>query len=1599
MGSRSRASVRGRTPWKRGARIGGSGGADVFGLPIVMSRPPVDLQRTLRFLERDWDEWQSLSADSPRYARTRVLQYLSNSLGVLRSPVASPWRWMWSGEEEALSNIWSTIESDPEWSERFADLEPSSDYPYRETVTRARMHAAFAEEEAGSVVRERSCASSVGDGDEEESVVEISGESVLAAQGMRQRLWLERLEEFKKEYPEHYTRSEACDRCVSYGLDCIQRSDIEVCAVCEIQSRRCEMNEVGSFRPAPHQFVSCSVEGHFCDACIPHPLFDEVRSPDLARAAQRLVVTRSAGSVDRGAGLLFQGPVFRPEDFLRNEDLRGSGFTQPLSVISRFGLADVDRALSARTVFLRTLVQEIQVLESRQEIMRSSSRQLYEQVVSTSSALDLLQARRAELVGASAMGNLRSGGSGSGSGADGGVRDDGGEGGAGRFVVSFGFVVGGVGCQRMADLPPNYALILEDLQGDWDDWRALPDNAPREARLAILEGLLQGITALRAQEGEGPWWIWSHEEAALRAKGMRNGKGYSAVWSLSENARRRHVRRARLGAAANVRASQSVAPEDPLALTNVAAPPMGPSLSVVSAEPTAVSATAPSSAAPTAEVPSTTGSAAPPGSTAGDATPLPGPGASGSDVASTTGLDTQTVVDFVQGSEAARVAAMAERMGREALEPMRDPLMSRSSPTPDIVVLDQGPSAPGTVSAPVKAKAKVKAKVTSVRDPAYRPVTLPHISAVGGRSKVGTTGGSPIVLIDTVPASASRKRKRAVSDEGEGSAAEAVEAVVKVEKAARAAKVGKVPGKKGTAAAKKREQTTAARKAAADFKWLERLELFKAAHPNYFIRDEPCDRCADADVDCVQKPEGGICARCKIFSKRCETVRHQADAGVVKNSRLRSRRRVASKSVVEDSEEDVEVASPSVARRRARDLTALSDEDYGPTGGAYQSALYAVEESAGMSTWSVHGGQLPDGITLPRNRDLDGLGYATDLSRVASLPLADVNRALSSHHALLRSLMQESQAWESRQEIARWSLIRWSRRASATPSAKEAHEWCLYMFGKSLGSLVSIVDTPRRRSSDPQRTEIIPYRERSRKNNNTSKATQCTHGSRNNEGKKPTTQKLAPRRCHQLPRDAQGRFLAFRDQTPALSPPTPTTDTSRSESPDSYGFGGRSPTAPTSPPPIPISTASDDDMPANVEPFWGDRPKENGQDFFRAFNRAMGDKADDVKCKLFINYLHADSEADEWYAALPQVVRDDWDAVVQEFHARWPRATVARKTAMEYEEEILALQLKEDTMGLKETVAGREVYTHIAWADKMGALVSRAGHMTGSTYIGLVRRGLPSLIRDRIVGTPANWTTFLAAVRAVDIDHIRNGAAELRKERERQKRIDERMRTLEAMSSPTRAIRTQLAHTSIAATPQRSRQITTTDANPFLTTGGGQGNLSYAVVTPTAGGGSAGRGGGGTGARTARPPPTEADRMALRARIALMVHHPDTEAGRVAHQAQQHAWIEKYGANTRVTELTPYPLRPGTLPTNSNECFGCGQAGHIAPRCPLPADRKLNIREADWRAICRSILRVVFAAPVRYVVIDDYGGVAAVEPSAYIEEIDESQGNGEGPSD
>jgi hypothetical protein len=418
---------------------------------------------------------------------------------------------------------------------------------------------------------------------------------------------------------------------------------------------------------------------------------------------------------------------------------------------------------------------------------------------------------------------------------------------------------------------------------------------------------------------------------------------------------------------------------------------------------------------------------------------------------------------------------------------------------------------------------------------------------------------------------------------------------------------------------------------------------------------------------------------------------------------------------------------------------------------------------------------------------------------------------------------------------------------------------------------------------------------------------------------------------------------------------------------------------------VPISPQTSDEIMATeqVAPFHGDKEDENPEDFLRSFFRRMGSANGEVKTQQFPNFLQADSVADEWFEELDETDKKDWNAILNAFRKRWPRKKAAKKTVEEYEEEITGLRLKMEDMGKKEKIAGRDVYTHIAWADKMATNVRGAKLDKSTTYIGHVRRELPKLLREKVGVGHTSWTAFIQAVRDVDIDHIRDGAEIWKKEQQEQDNFKKRIQQLEKLTaSPTAPIRQQMSSFNIGNPPPANHltpRQTTTPANPFTGTNGGSGNLLYPTQTkpPFQTGNT-------------RPPPTQADRAAILTRLQKYVHHPDTEAGRKAHQAQQADWAKTHGLNATVTELTPYPLRPGTCPVGAGECFTCGFLGHMGRKdgSTCGGTRALHLHEQAWRAICSRILRQTrAAASVQLVTVDDYGT-----------EWQEVQGNEEGPS-
>lgn len=406
-------------------------------------------------------------------------------------------------------------------------------------------------------------------------------------------------------------------------------------------------------------------------------------------------------------------------------------------------------------------------------------------------------------------------------------------------------------------------------------------------------------------------------------------------------------------------------------------------------------------------------------------------------------------------------------------------------------------------------------------------------------------------------------------------------------------------------------------------------------------------------------------------------------------------------------------------------------------------------------------------------------------------------------------------------------------------------------------------------------------------------------------------------------------------------------------------------------------------MAETVTPFHGDKEDEDPEDFLRAFFRRMGEKSDESKKAQFPYYLQSYSVADEWYSDLVDDDKKTWSDIVEAFHKRWPKRKQVKKTDEEYEDEILGRILKVEELGKKEKLSGREVYSHVAWADKMATSVKGAKWEKTTNHLRQVRKELPTILREKVGTGHKDWETFLKDVRGVDIEYIRDSIDIRNKE---QAAIDQRFRRLETISkSPTAPLRQQLS--AVAISNQTPTPTLATVGDPFTNTGGGQGNLRYTLAPTTP--------------RQTRPPfsgpnprpaPTPEQKREIQTLLNKFPHHPDTQAGRQAHQAQQAEWIKTYGYGTRVTEKTPYPLRPGTAPVNSGECFTCGHLGHLGARsgddCTVLGHRVLHPNEQQWRVICSRILKEPrLATNIHFVAVDDYGS-----------SLQDIQGNGEGPS-
>jgi len=415
----------------------------------------------------------------------------------------------------------------------------------------------------------------------------------------------------------------------------------------------------------------------------------------------------------------------------------------------------------------------------------------------------------------------------------------------------------------------------------------------------------------------------------------------------------------------------------------------------------------------------------------------------------------------------------------------------------------------------------------------------------------------------------------------------------------------------------------------------------------------------------------------------------------------------------------------------------------------------------------------------------------------------------------------------------------------------------------------------------------------------------------------------------------------------------------------------QAPTAqPALAPPPPINPAPPPRpriMAEAVPLFYGDRAvTENASDFMKAYNRNMmflNPLATDVqKIESLSNFLGTNSPAEQWYNDLVANNIASWRDLVIAFNARWPAGRSAKQTSGEYQTELLRHKITDEDVGVIRTVGRQQKWSHVKWAEDALELATLAGIRAGPTLIYQVRKNLPKTIRKQLDNEYPDWVAFTTAV--MDVGTVK--LTEDREDREDRKRKEEEkerkmLLKVEAANRANTDLTAQLQCLTIGQVAV-SRAVT----SPVARTGNPT-TMRFALQQ-------------GSRCTNIYTPPTEEQKETVRRALGAYPQQRPDDEGHKAYLAQLSAWATKYGTVTRISDQTPYPLKPGTAMICSGECFRCGTHRHESRNCPAPEGdaARLSRNETAWQALCNRTLGPFNkdnALSIRLVNLEEQGNV------------------------
>ncbi|GLB45242.1 hypothetical protein LshimejAT787_2100020 [Lyophyllum shimeji] len=404
--------------------------------------------------------------------------------------------------------------------------------------------------------------------------------------------------------------------------------------------------------------------------------------------------------------------------------------------------------------------------------------------------------------------------------------------------------------------------------------------------------------------------------------------------------------------------------------------------------------------------------------------------------------------------------------------------------------------------------------------------------------------------------------------------------------------------------------------------------------------------------------------------------------------------------------------------------------------------------------------------------------------------------------------------------------------------------------------------------------------------------------------------------------------------------------------------------------------------------------KESPRDFLNKLERMYMLKTqfqDQEKVNYFQLSLKDGGPASQWFDALPATEKATWNALKAAYNIRWPAKTAMVKTQAEKQAELSETKIGENDLGRKVKVNGIEVYTHVAWADKVERL-AKAIPDDNNLLVQITRNSMAPSLRALVAHSHNTWATFCRAVREVDVNELREKKDEKARAAKMEKDV-EILRALRQQPPPTPSKVLGAAFAKMDLGPR----IPQPSFGPPRPT-----NPQYTNQTPAA--------------ARAR---TDAQKWEIIQRLPAPL--PDTPGNRATYQVSITRWYSMFPGATAATEDRPFPLKPGTCALGTGECSDCGMMGHRSDTCT--AQQKLPNIEIKWRRKVNSIKGAVTRAANQTTAVNlvDDGGFV-MEESEYRARLEEElrpqleaqlraqlyaeilaeqerQGNGEGSSD